>query len=289
MTVQVDDEPMGRAHRIDVAGGFHHVMNRGANRQIVFFCDADRVDFGRLLSVVSERLGIEVLAYCLLDNHYHLLIHCPDGGLSEAMHLIGSVFTRHANERAGRDGPLFRGRFHAVPVLDDDQLVVTTRYIHRNALDVAGVSVVDGYRWSSHRAYLGLRRQPDFLDTGRVMEMFNNDVGAFHDFVRSDLVGTPVLPPDARMVSILNMSIDMVFQTEAAAPNVARTVAILLSKRFNAADRAGLCEQLGFSSSDAVAQAFRRATRRAVSEPRLDTAVEVALSMLAVHVVPGTT
>lgn len=280
---------MGRAHRVDFEGGFHHVMNRGASRQTVFFCDADRVEFGRLLGVISDRLGIEVLAYCLLDNHYHLLVHCPEGGLSEAMHLIGSVFTRHANDRAGRDGPLFRGRFHAVPVLDDEQLVVTARYIHRNVLDVAGVNDVDGYRWSSHRAYLGLRRLPRFLNTSHVLEAFDGDVRAFDDFVRSDLVGNPVLPADVRLMPILTVSIDLAFETETAAPNVARTVAILLCNHLNSADRAAMCERLGFASPAATAQAFRRARRRADDEPRLDAAVGFALSMLAVHVVPGTT
>ena len=80
----------------------------------MFFADEDRIEFGRVLGEIHERFGVETLAYCLVPNHYHLLLRCPDGGLSAAMQHLGSTFTRRMNDRAGRDGPLFRGRFHAI-------------------------------------------------------------------------------------------------------------------------------------------------------------------------------
>jgi hypothetical protein len=102
------------------------------------------------------------------------------------MQQLGSVFTRHVNERLGRDGPLFRGRFRSIAVTDDRQLLATTRYIHRNALDIVGVTDVAGYRWSSHRTYLGLRAAPPWLRTEIVLAYFAGDPDQFARFVSGD-------------------------------------------------------------------------------------------------------
>lgn len=175
---------MGFARRTVVEGGIYHVMNRGASRQAVFFADADRVEFGRLLQEIHERWSIDVLAYCLMENHFHLLLRCPDGELSRAMQHLSSVYTRHTNERIGRDGPLFRGRFRSLHVDTDRYLLAAVRYIHANALDLPGVRSVTDYRWSSHRTYLGKRRRPDFLDTAVVLRYFDGDRDRFDRFVR---------------------------------------------------------------------------------------------------------
>ena len=135
-------------------------MNRGVDRQPVFFNDADRLDFGRQLAWIHESTGGTVLAYCLMGNHYHLLLDMPDGTLSEAMHHLGSVYTRHVNDRLGRDGPLFRGRFHSIPVEDDAYLLTAVRYIHRNPIGLPGVSGPADHRWSSYRTYLGSAAHP---------------------------------------------------------------------------------------------------------------------------------
>jgi REP element-mobilizing transposase RayT len=114
---------MGRQPRTDVEGGIHHVMNRGVDHQQIFFADADRVEFGRLLGEIHTKWGVETLAYCLMDNHYHLILHTPDGGLSEAMQYLGVVYTRHTNDRVGRDGPICRGRFASMLVTTDSYLL----------------------------------------------------------------------------------------------------------------------------------------------------------------------
>ena len=80
---------MGRAHRSDVEDGWHHLMNRGAAGQATFSCDPDRVDFGRLLGVGHERFGVEVHAYCLMTNHFHLLVHCRCSASEGWSRLIG--------------------------------------------------------------------------------------------------------------------------------------------------------------------------------------------------------
>jgi REP element-mobilizing transposase RayT len=174
---------MARPLRIDLDDGWHHVMNRGADRRAVFLEDSDRIEFGTRLCDIYDRFGVETHAYCLMTTHYHLLLHCPNGGLSEAMQRLGSMYTRHLNDRVGRDGALFRGRFHSRLVVDDAQLISTIRYIHRNALDLPGVNGVEQYRWSSHRAYLGHRQAPPWLRIDALRDHFGNDTAAFAAFV----------------------------------------------------------------------------------------------------------
>ncbi|TFH13706.1 MAG: transposase, partial [Acidimicrobiales bacterium] len=95
---------MPRPPRPDPLGGWHHVMNRGANRSSIFFDDNDRIEVGQRLCEINELFGIEVHAYCLMGNHFHFLLHCPHGGVSPAMQRFSSLFTRHVNDRHGRDG-----------------------------------------------------------------------------------------------------------------------------------------------------------------------------------------
>jgi putative transposase len=94
------------------------------------------------------------------DGRYHVMNRSVNRQVvffSDAMQLLGAVCTRHANDRIGRDGPLFRGRFHSILIVSDAQLVASVRSVHRNALDLDGVADVLLYRWSSHRSYLGHR------------------------------------------------------------------------------------------------------------------------------------
>jgi REP element-mobilizing transposase RayT len=167
---------MPRPPRIDIDDGWHHVMNRGIDHGDVFFADTDRIEFGQRLGEVFELFGVRIHAYCLMDTHFHLLCHCPNAGLSDAMQRLGSLYTRHVNGRLGRDGALFRGRFHSRLISDDAHLIAAVRYVHRNALDLPGVSRASDYRWSSHRAYLGLRKTPPWLCTDLVFSGWTSDM-----------------------------------------------------------------------------------------------------------------
>jgi REP element-mobilizing transposase RayT len=156
---------MGRRERLDVAGAWHHVMNRGAGGQAVFRTQHDGRLFESLLGEASGRSTVEVHAYCLMPNHFHVLLHCPDGGLSSFMQSLVGRFTRAINQRSGSDGAIFRGRFHSVTT---DDLVSTHRmadYIHRNPLDLPGADRAETYRWSSLRGYLDPALCPPWLHT----------------------------------------------------------------------------------------------------------------------------
>ncbi len=272
---------MGRAQRIDVEGGWYHVMNRGVSRQAVFFDDRDRIEFGRLLNQAFERFGVEVVAYCLMTNHYHLVLHCPKARLSDAMHLIGSVYTRHANDRTGRDGPLFRGRFHAVPILNDEQLLCTVRYVHRNALDLPGVGSVAGYRWSSHRTYMGHRVQPPFLVLEPVLGQFK-DRTAFDAFV-TGAVSKPLGDGIAveRIAPLVQLVAEEVGSGEFQGSRSARSLVLLLADRLP--ERVGdeLRVGLSFATRKSLRQARARANRLFDAEPEVARIVERTLELVA--------
>ena len=174
---------MPRTQRRQSETGWYHVMNRGVDRQSVFFDDADRVDFGRLLGVASDATETDVSAYCLMGNHFHLLVRAEYERLSAFMHALCTPFVRHLNDRIGRDGPLFKGRFHSVPVESDAHLLMAHRYIHRNPLGLPGVERSDHYRWSSQRTYLGLRRRPAWLSLDALADYFDGDVARYQRFV----------------------------------------------------------------------------------------------------------
>jgi REP element-mobilizing transposase RayT len=278
---------MARPLRIDIEDGWHHVMNRGADHGIVFLDDSDRVEFGARLADIHDRFGIETHAYCLMETHYHLLLHCPDGGLSAAMQRIGSLYTRHVNDRLGRDGSIFRGRFHSKLITDDRYLLAATRYIHRNALELPAVESVEQYRWSSHRAYLGFRRPPVWLHTQTVLSSFEGDAGAFHEFVSAnpersavDGLGRPdvVAVLDAANLVVVELGLG----DRGRAAIVARAVALGWADRLGVLDPATLMETLEIPSAGSMRTALSRVRRRLVRDPSFAFAVERSAELAGV-------
>jgi len=172
---------MPRSPRQDHEGAWQHVMNRGIGRQAVFRSDDDRQIFYDCLAAAMPRYGVEVHAYCLLDNHFHLLLLSRSGRLSHAMRFLGGRFTQRINYRDGRDGPLFRGRFTSVAVESDAHLMQASRYIHRNPVEAGLVAEPWQWPWSSADAYLGLTRTPTWLHTEAILEMLGPD-GARHKY-----------------------------------------------------------------------------------------------------------
>ena len=279
---------MGRAPRVDSSGGWFHVVNRGVARQPIFFDDRDRIEFGRLLEAVHERFGVVTHAYCLMSNHYHLLLECPDGGLSGAMHQLGSVFVRHVNDRSGRDGPLFKDRFYAKPVTTDAYLLRLVAYIHRNPLAMLPEDELIGYRWSSLRSYAGFRRVVPWLRTERVAEIAGG-AGVVVDHA----MGTTDLGPDAptgrAVMALVELLAGDVLDALPSKGTV-RAVAALLLDRVDDQTAATLRADLGYPSLNAERIAACRARQRAASEPVLMQSVDAVIDALSgrFHFVPGT-
>jgi REP element-mobilizing transposase RayT len=183
---------MARALRNDDQVGWFHVINRGAARRRVFFVATDAKLFIALMRDGAERFGIEVHGFCLMPNHYHLLVNCPDGRLSSFMQFLAANFTRGLNARLHSDGPVFRSRFRSLQVNSATYLDLAGRYIHRNPIGIAGAPELSEYRWSSYPYYAGTAPTPRWLRTEVLLDM-HADRASYREFVEGD-VPTPATP-----------------------------------------------------------------------------------------------
>jgi putative transposase len=145
---------MSRPLRIEYPGAWYHVMNRGRRAEAVFSDDEDYKMFIQILKEASASWNIRISAYCLMPNHYHLLVQTPDANISRSMRHINGVYTQRYNRRHDCDGQLFRGRFKSILVSADSYLLQLVRYIHRNPVKATIAAGLNEYPWSSHPGYL---------------------------------------------------------------------------------------------------------------------------------------
>jgi putative transposase len=163
---------MPRPKRTDDAGAWHHVMNRGAGKRDIFFDERDRDLFLSALADANDK--IEIHAYCLMTNHYHLLVRSISGDLSAAMQHVAGRFTRLFNLRRTTDGALFRGRFTSVRLGSDQQIQQTVRYIHLNPVVARLIAKPESWFWSSAAAYKQASCKPDWLHLNYVLATFGD-------------------------------------------------------------------------------------------------------------------
>ena len=168
---------MARKPRIHFPGAVYHVILRGNAGHPVFSGDIDRFRFFFLLQEGTERFGYRVHAFCLMDNHIHLVLQVGDQSLSKGMHNLSFRFTRWMNYRRGRNGHLFQGRYKANLVDADNYLLELVRYVHLNPVRAGMVSSPADYRWGSHNAYLGNELFP-WLCTEFVLSQFHSEANA---------------------------------------------------------------------------------------------------------------
>jgi putative transposase len=186
---------MARARRVDYPGAWHHVMNRGLRRGAIFSEDADCAAFLEVLGETVEQFGIEVHAYALMTNHFHLLVRTPNANLSDAIGHLTGVYTQRVNRARGWDGPAFRGRFRSEPVEDDDYLNHLVAYLHLNPVEARLARRPDEECWTSHRAHVGLDRPPAWLSMAEVRRRFGSAKG-LQDLVRALHQGSKEWPED---------------------------------------------------------------------------------------------
>jgi REP-associated tyrosine transposase len=123
---------MSRPIRIAYPGAWYHVMNRGRRAEDIYLDKKDDNAFVERLKETSQAWNIRMAAYCLMPNHYHMLVHTPEGNISRAMRPINGIYTYRFNSRHHVDGQLFRGRYKSILVNGDSHLLQLVRYIHRN-------------------------------------------------------------------------------------------------------------------------------------------------------------
>jgi len=163
---------MARPLRIEFPGALYHVTSRGNARQRVFRDDEDRELFLATLAWVVERFGWRCHAYCLMDNHIHLLIDTPQPNLSRGMRQLNGVYTQRFNRRHGKVGHLFQGRYKAILVEKEGYLLELARYIVLNPVRAKMVKTPERYPWSSYQPMLGLAPVPPALAIEWVLDQF---------------------------------------------------------------------------------------------------------------------
>lgn len=165
---------MGRAPREIAAGETYHVFSRGSNRQAIFRYDSDRVDFLECLTQVVRRHRLACFAYCLMPNHFHLVLETPHGDLSDAMQTLNGRYSLRFNRRYGRDAHLFKNRFGAVHQDSEPQFLWTLRYTVHNPVRSGLCAEPGEWPWSSYRACVGDEAPPPFLALRRLLSYFGD-------------------------------------------------------------------------------------------------------------------
>ncbi len=182
---------MARPLRIDFPGAVYHVTSRGNARADVFEDDADREMYLKILGQVVKRFNWLCHAYCLMDNHYHLLIETPEGNLSAGMRQLNGVYTQAFNRSHGRDGHLFKGRFKAILVEKESHLLELCRYIVLNPVRAGMAAQPADYRWTSYLPTIGNAARPAFPATEWLLGNFSTSLAEscrrYRNFVKEGM------------------------------------------------------------------------------------------------------
>jgi REP element-mobilizing transposase RayT len=164
---------MTRPLRIAYPGAFYHITSRGNEKKDIYKSDRDRKKFLAYLESATERYGARIHVYCLMSNHYHLLMETPDGNLSEIMRHINGAYTNYYNVKRGRGGHLFQGRYRALLVEVDEYAEELSRYIHLNPVKAGIAKKPEDYIWSSYQDYIGTRKPPQWLVQDFILSYFS--------------------------------------------------------------------------------------------------------------------
>ena len=166
---------MARPLRIEYPGAYYHVTSHGNERKVVYKSRRDREQFLSYLEPATERYGAIIHAYCLMDNHYHLLLETPLGNLSKIMQHINSAYTMYFNIKRKRSGYSLQGRFEAILVEIDEYAKLLSRYIHYNTVRAKILDDPNEYEWSSCRYFAIEPEAPEYLQRDFILGYFGED------------------------------------------------------------------------------------------------------------------
>jgi len=179
---------MARPLRIEFQGAVYHITSRGDERRGIFLDDTDRAAFLEILDDVVSRFGWLCHAYCLMGNHYHLLIETPDANLSRGMRHLNGVYTQHFNRTHERVGHVMQGRYKSILVEKESYLLELARYIVLNPVRAGMVRSARDWKWSSYRATAGQEAPLNLLTVTWLLSQFGMDPAAavteYRRFVR---------------------------------------------------------------------------------------------------------
>jgi len=184
---------MARPLRIEYPGAVYHVTSRGNRRINIFEDNQDRQIFLTILETVVKRYNWLCHAYCLMDNHYHIMIETPDANISAGMRQLNGVYTQSYNRRHQKPGHIFQGRFKAILVQKENYLLELCRYVVLNPVRAGIVKKTEDWRWSSYQATAGIIKKPGYLTTDWILGLFNTQRIAankrYREFVREGIHG----------------------------------------------------------------------------------------------------
>jgi REP element-mobilizing transposase RayT len=197
---------MARPLRIEYPGAVYHVTSRGNEKKPVFKDDSDRLNFLNTLQHVNKRYNWICHAYCLMTNHYHILIETPDGNLALGMRQMNGVYTQLFNKRHGRTGHLFQGRYKAILIQKDSHLLEVCRYVVLNPVRAKMVEKPDDWKWSSYLATAGRVTSHSSLTTDWVLGQFSRKRGKAEKEYRQFVswgIGKPTIWTEVRGQAVL--------------------------------------------------------------------------------------
>lgn len=299
---------MARPLRIEYPGAFYHVTSRGNEQKDVFKSHKDREKFLSYVESAVVRYGAVVHTWCLMSNHYHLLLETPWGNLSQIMRHINGAYTTYFNVKRKRAGHLFQGRYKAILVEADAYAVELSRYMHLNPVRAGMVAKPEHYQWSSYRSYIGHSTTPAWLKTDFILGYFGRKApdaqNTYRRFVEDLLdseyesplqatVASTVLGrsafvrdvaerhlgekraersmPAVKVLALRPSMDDIIMQIKAELGDRAellRNVSIYCCQKYSGAKLKDIGERFGISDA-AVSQASRRLALKAETDPQL--------------------
>lgn len=195
---------MARPLRIEYPNAFYHVTSRGNEKKEIFKSSADREKFLEYLESAVTRYGAVIHTYCLMSNHYHILLETPLGNLSQIMRHINGAYTTYYNIKRKRAGHLLQGRYKAILVQADEYAKELSRYIHLNPVRAGITARPEEYPWSSYKTYIGKAEKPECLKTDFIHQFFDKDKKEAKKQYRqftNDLIGKEYDSPLKRTVA----------------------------------------------------------------------------------------
>jgi len=183
---------MTRPLRIEFPGALYHITSRGNAKQIIFFDEEDFTDFLTVLGQVAKRYHLILHSYCLMPNHYHLLIETPEGNLARGMRQLNGTFTQHSNKRHQRVGHILQGRYKSILIDKENYLLELSRYIVLNPVRANLVSDPKDWPWSAYSQLIGFKKGIPGLSTDWILAQFGPErkvaIEAYQEFTLSGIV-----------------------------------------------------------------------------------------------------
>ncbi len=167
---------MARRKRTWLPGVFYHIVSRGNRRGLIFLFKDDFLTFFEILGEVSKKAPFELAAFCLMDNHYHLLLSSHDVHISKIMAMVNKKYADHFNKRYGLCGHVFEKRFFDEPIIGRKSLLEVSRYIHMNPVEAGMVKHPEEYLWSSYRLYKNVPGDPlPYVNTKPILDFYEGE------------------------------------------------------------------------------------------------------------------